>query len=182
MRGRPRGFDAEAGVAVAARAFAERGYDGVGVAELCAALDIRPPSFYAAYGSKRGLFDRVVSRYGETTGPVYAEAVAGARDLADLRRRVLSAAATLYGRDGGAGCLVISSLAATGDADLRGALQDIVAARRAAMETRARELGADPAEAARVVTAIAVAMMGLSAAARAGMDADRLREAADLLA
>ncbi|MEM7710104.1 MAG: TetR/AcrR family transcriptional regulator [Pseudomonadota bacterium] len=181
-RGRPRGFDAEAGVVVAAQAFAARGYEAVGVAELCEALGIRPPSFYAAYGSKRDLFDRVVARYADGTGPVYDEAIAGARDLVDLRRRMLDAALGFYLRDGGVGCLVMASLGATGDADLRRALCEQVAARQAALEARARDLGADTEEAARVVAAISVAMLGLSAAARAGMDAAALRGAVDLLA
>ena len=182
MRGRPRRFDTEAGVAMAARAFAKRGYDGVGVAELCAALEIRPPSFYAAYGSKRGLFDRVVARYAEGTGPVYDAAIADARDLGELRRGMLEAALALYLRDGGVGCLVMSSLGATGDVELRRALGEMVVARKASMEARAVELGADAEEATRLVAAISVAMMGLSAAARAGMDEAELRGALRVLA
>ncbi|SFI97000.1 TetR/AcrR family transcriptional regulator [Jannaschia pohangensis] len=177
-RGRPRTFDAEAGVDLALRAFARRGYDDVSVSDLCDALAIKPPSLYAAYGSKRALFDRAVARYGAASGQVYEEAISGASDLADLRRRVLLAALDLYLRDGGVGCLVLGTLGSTGDSALRDDLGAIVAARRAAMMARAMELGADADTARAEVSAISVAMMGLSAAARSGMDDQTLRTAA----
>lgn len=163
------------------RLFVEQGFDAVGVADLCRAMGINPPSLYAAYGSKRGLFDQAVAQYGATTSEVYAAAIAGARDLRDLRRRVLDAAVELYLRGGGTGCLVMGTLSSTRDADLKAALAGMVDARRQAMFDRARELGADAEEARAEVTAISVAMMGLSAAARSGMDERALRDAASRL-
>lgn len=66
--GRPRAFDVETGVATAMRLFWEKGYDAVGVAELAQSIGINPPSLYAAFGSKRELFQRAVSHYSETRG------------------------------------------------------------------------------------------------------------------
>lgn len=60
-------FDREQGVAVAQALFHARGYDAVGVAELTQALNILPPSLYAAYGSKVDLYERTLRRYAETT-------------------------------------------------------------------------------------------------------------------
>ncbi|CTQ49739.1 TetR/AcrR family transcriptional regulator [Jannaschia donghaensis] len=180
-RGRPRAFDAETGLDIALRAFAQRGFDAVGVADLCALMGVKPPSLYAAYGSKRDLFDRAVARYGAGTAAVYDAAIAQATDLPDLRRRVLTAALDLYLRDAGLGCLVISTLSSTADPDLRDALSDLVAARRAGMIARAIALGATRPEAEAEVMAISVAMMGLSAAARAGLGAEPLRAALDRL-
>ena len=179
-RGRPRTFDVEAGLETALRVFAARGFDDVSVAELCDLMGVRAPSLYAAYGSKRALFDRAVARYAAETGAVFARAIDGAGNLADLRRRVLDAAVTLYARDGGMGCLVMGTMGSTGDAALRAALADMVEQRRRSMVARAVALEVPEAEAE--VQAIVVAMMGLSAAARAGLDARGLRDAAMRLA
>lgn len=181
-RGRPRAFCEEAGLDIALQAFAARGFDAVSVADLCALLGVRPPSLYAAYGSKRALFDRAIARYGAGTGAVYDAAIAAATDLPDLRRRVLDAALDLYLRDDGRGCLIMGTLSSTADPDLRAALSGMVDARRASMRARAAALGATEAEAEAEVMAISVAMMGLSAGARAGLDAAALRAAAARLA
>jgi len=66
IRKRRPAFDREEGVAIAQGLFHERGYDTVGVADLCEALRIAPPSLYAAYGSKAELFNRAMKRYVET--------------------------------------------------------------------------------------------------------------------
>ena len=62
-RGRPRSFDLDQAIDIAMKLFHARGYDAVGVAELVAALGIKPPSFYAAFGSKAGLLERALERY-----------------------------------------------------------------------------------------------------------------------
>ena len=66
IRKRRPAFDREEGVAIAQGLFHERGYDAVGVADLCDALGIVAPSLYAAYGSKAELFNRAMKRYVET--------------------------------------------------------------------------------------------------------------------
>src|SRR3954471_8982573 len=65
-RGRPRRFDPEQAVATAQRRFQARGYDAVSVAALTEALGINPPSFYAAFGSKAGLYARILDRWTDT--------------------------------------------------------------------------------------------------------------------
>ncbi len=64
--GRPRQFDAEQAIETAQRLFHARGYDAVSVADLTQAFGINPPSFYAAFGSKLGLYTRVLQRYSQT--------------------------------------------------------------------------------------------------------------------
>jgi AcrR family transcriptional regulator len=44
--------------------FAERGYEAVGVAELCEASLVTKPTLYHYYGSKRGLLDAILSERG----------------------------------------------------------------------------------------------------------------------
>ena len=46
-------------LAVALREFASRGYDAVGVQEICAGAGITKPSLYHHYGSKRGLLEEI---------------------------------------------------------------------------------------------------------------------------
>lgn len=76
-RGRPRSFDLDKAVDTAIKLFQARGYDAVGVAELSAALGIKPPSFYAAFGSKAGLLERALKRYGESEANIFARACRG---------------------------------------------------------------------------------------------------------
>jgi len=45
---------------MAQRLFHSRGYDAVSVADLTKEIGINPPSFYAAFGSKLGLYTQVL--------------------------------------------------------------------------------------------------------------------------
>ena len=64
-------FDREQGIAIAQALFHQRGFDAVSLADLTEAMNIKPPSFYAAYGSKAELFERAMHRYaGENALPV----------------------------------------------------------------------------------------------------------------
>ena len=58
--------------------FAREGYDATSVADLCALLNLRPPSLYAAWGSKLGLFRAALDAYrrgpGNLIGPLVAQA------------------------------------------------------------------------------------------------------------
>lgn len=55
-RGRPREFDRQQALEEALKIFWAKGYEPASVAELCAAMHINPPSLYAAFGNKSGLF------------------------------------------------------------------------------------------------------------------------------
>ncbi|NVO15196.1 MAG: TetR/AcrR family transcriptional regulator [Rhodoplanes sp.] len=61
--GRPRGFDMDEALDRALQVFWRRGYEGASVAELTHAIGINPPSLYAAFGNKEGLFRKVLERY-----------------------------------------------------------------------------------------------------------------------
>ncbi|WEL63904.1 TetR/AcrR family transcriptional regulator [Pseudomonas sp. CBSPGW29] len=63
IRQRRPAFDREAGVAIAQAMFHEHGFDAVSLTDLVEAMDIKPPSFYAAYGSKAELFEKAMLRY-----------------------------------------------------------------------------------------------------------------------
>jgi AcrR family transcriptional regulator len=92
-RGRPRGFDRDVALRRAMEVFWERGYEGTSIAELTAALGVRPPSLYAAFGSKEELFRAAVALYQEVEGgPALAALRAAPTALAGieamLRRNV----------------------------------------------------------------------------------------------
>lgn len=82
--GRPRGFDITTALNQAIDVFMAKGYDGATLSDLTGAMGINPPSFYAAFGSKEGLFRQAITCYEEERGallkgallaPTAAEAV-----------------------------------------------------------------------------------------------------------
>jgi AcrR family transcriptional regulator len=66
--GRPRGFDQERVIDSAMRVFWEKSYEGATMADLTEATGLNRSSIHAAFGSKEGLFLKVVERYWE--GPM----------------------------------------------------------------------------------------------------------------
>jgi AcrR family transcriptional regulator len=67
-RGRPRAFDRTTALEQAMDLFWRHGYEGVSLADLTAAMGIRPPSLYATFGSKAALFKEAVAHYNEVEG------------------------------------------------------------------------------------------------------------------
>ena len=61
--GRKRAFDDQAALQTAMELFWRQGYEGTSIADLTRALGINPPSLYAAFGSKRDLFEKTLDRY-----------------------------------------------------------------------------------------------------------------------
>ena len=170
-RGRPRRFDVDQAVATAQSLFHDKGYDAVGVAELVEVIGINPPSFYAAFGSKAALFERVLDRYDADGLRVEAFFDNDAEPAVALRA-YMEAAARLYATDQRrAGCLVFESARGTGP-------EAGVAARRRKAVSRKRILDAlartHPTTAANVADYVIAVLSGLSAGAREGWDAARL--------
>ncbi|WP_219816748.1 TetR/AcrR family transcriptional regulator [Arthrobacter sp. ZGTC131] len=67
--GRKRAFDDQVALDTAMELFWRQGYEGTSIADLTLALGINPPSLYAAFGSKRELFERTLDRYLRTDRP-----------------------------------------------------------------------------------------------------------------
>lgn len=61
--GRPRTFDRDLAVGTAMHLFRRHGYEGVSLAMLTEAIGVAPPSIYAAFGSKAGLYREALDRY-----------------------------------------------------------------------------------------------------------------------
>ncbi|GJD96838.1 TetR/AcrR family transcriptional regulator [Methylobacterium iners] len=179
-RGRPRSFDVGAAVETAKALFQERGYAGVGMADLSRALDLAPPSIYAAFGSKAGLFARVVDRYSATNGAFFDAALAEP-DLGDGIAALLGGAARTYAGCGqGAGCLILNGVQACDEPAAREAVAAVRARARARVVAYLADLG--PARAERLADLVGVALAGLSAAARDGMGAPALDDFATVAA
>jgi TetR/AcrR family transcriptional repressor for divergent bdcA len=166
-RGRPRAFDMDRAVDTAMRLFHARGYDAVGVAEIGEALGIKPPSFYAAFGSKAGLLARALQRYGESESNIFAHALAEGGDVVTVIARTLMRAALLYPeRDGVAGCLVLDGARNSADAEARALCAAAKAENRAAI---ARFIATEyPDRADALADLVTIALAGMSAAARDG--------------
>lgn len=177
-RGRPRGFDTEQAVAVASDLFRARGFDAVSVADVIDALGIKPPSFYSAFGSKQGLYARVLERYAAVGAIPLADILRQDRPVADNLTALLEAAARHYAADPkAAGCLVVEGTRCN-DAQAR----EAALAYNLAVETRFRDHIAErhAAEAAVLTDFVATTMFGLSAKARNGHGLDQLLATAKL--
>lgn len=176
--GRPRRFDPEQAVATAQGLFHARGYDAVSVAELTDALGIKPPSFYAAFGAKTGLYERVLDRYAQTGAVPLPELLRDDRPVAECLGRVLEEAARRYSADPDArGCLVLEG-ARSNDPEAREAACGFRRAAEAAIHAYVARRRPEAAD--RATDFMVTVMSGLSASARIGHDLDRLLETARL--
>lgn len=179
-RGRPRRFDPQEAVATAQRLFHARGYDAVSVADVTEALGINPPSFYAAFGNKAGLYNRVLEHWASNGAIPLNDILRPDRPVAEALAAVLEEAARRYAADSAAtaaGCLVLEGTRCN-DPEAREAarafnlageelIRDYVAARH-------------PEDAARVTDFVSTTMSGLSAKARNGHGLDQLLATARL--
>jgi TetR/AcrR family transcriptional repressor for divergent bdcA len=171
-----RPFDRQTGVERAQRLFHLRGYDGVSVAELTQALEINPPSLYAAYGSKVGLFEHALRRYAAEHALPVSEIFEG-RDLGEAVTMIFVSAAEQYSSDAAArGCLVTEGTRAA-DPEARAIAAEISAVMVAVIGEEIRKRAPQDGDA--IADAVVTMVRGLSAAAYTGMEANRLRAAAE---
>ena len=165
-------------MAIAQGLFHSRGYDAVSVAHITEALGINPPSFYAAFGSKAALYERVLDRYGDGHSLPLASLLRHDRSVGQSLAAVLEEAARLYAADPDApGCLVVAGTHCN-DRDAR----DAARARHLAAEAMIRSYIAErhPAEADCLTDFVSTTMFGLSAKAREGHALGRLLATARL--
>jgi TetR/AcrR family transcriptional repressor for divergent bdcA len=177
-RGRPRKFDPEQAVSVAQCLFHERGYDEVSVADVTDALGIKAPSFYAAFGSKSELYERVIVRYAADGAVPLHELLSADRPVAECLAAVLEEAARRYGNNPRArGCIVLEGCgsndrvarmsARVAHAAAESVIFDYIAVRHPKL---AREL----------TEYISTVMIGLSAKARRGQSLEQLLSTAHM--
>ncbi|MGY2046866.1 TetR/AcrR family transcriptional regulator [Methylobacterium sp. JK268] len=183
--GRPRSFDTDKALDAAMEVFWRHGYDGASLAMLTQAMGIRPPSLYAAFGSKEGLLKAALDRYAERRSQHmgYVLAAPTAREVAE---RFLSSIAESHTDPANPpGCLLVQGGLACGAGSENIPFE--LAARRAQTETELRDRFAralqdgdlpadsDPAALARFLSTVA---SGMGVLASSGADRDALREVA----
>lgn len=169
-------FDREHGIAIAQALFHERGFDAVSLADLTQAMDIKPPSFYAAYGSKAELFKRAMHRYaGEYALPM-DRLLRPDRPPAEALTALLVAAAEQYGRDRTLrGCLITEGMRAD-DPTARDMAEKLGDVGTQAIRRYLYQIRPDAAQA--LADYVLITLRGLSAAASSGMSCMRLVEVA----
>jgi len=176
MNNKPRqrrpAFDREQGIAIAQALFHQRGFDAVSLSDLTEAMNIKPPSFYAAYGSKAALFERAMQRYaGENALPLDSVLTTD-RPPAEALTALLVAAAKQYGQDNALrGCLITEGLRAD-DPIARSMAEKLGAAGSQAIRQYLDQVCPDAAQT--LADYLLITLRGLSAAACSGMPCERL--------
>jgi TetR/AcrR family transcriptional repressor for divergent bdcA len=166
-RGRPRCFDRSAAINTALSLFRQKGYDGVAVAELSQALRIKPPSLYAAFGNKHGLFVEAVKAYAAEEGTFIREAVDKATSLEEAVTNLLLTAAEAFCKcKNEPGCLILDGTRNCTESKAQATTEKMRQEIKAFLEEAfSRHSAHDTGEMADYVL---IAMTGLSGAARQG--------------
>lgn len=108
QKGRPREFDRETALRVALEMFWKRGFEPTSVADLCTAMDIKPPSLYATFGNKAALFLEAVRHYEDVYWKDVSVRFQKERDIYKAVRDFFrDAARILLSPDTPCGCMVV---------------------------------------------------------------------------
>ena len=184
---RPRDFDEEEVLDRAIDVFWRHGYEGASMAELTKAMRLNSPSIYAAFGSKRGLFDAVLKRYRSRRAANREYVLAGrtAREVAE--RLLFDTIAWLTDPQEPRGCLLVQSGLSAGvsNSDVprtlieqRSGIREAVAECFERFKTEGNlEPSADPTALARYLHMV---VLGLAIHAQDGMSVPELKESAKL--
>jgi AcrR family transcriptional regulator len=178
--GRPASFEREAAVRTALDLFWARGYEGVSIADLTAAIGVAPPSLYHAFGSKAGLFEEAVALYERGEAGLDLEKLASAATLRDWTRGLLEGAAANVARSGRA-CLISSGMVVS-HPDNREVAQTLANRRAAFRQAIGEQLlrwlpEGDAHDLARYLVTV---LQGLSMQARDGATMEQLRPTIEL--
>jgi len=139
-RGRPRSFDESEALEKAIQVFWSKGYDGVTIDDLVAAMGVGRPSLYSIFGDKRTLFLRVLRAYAEATGARAAKALLSPPALRDSLASFLRHTVESTTEEGSAvGCLLVCVAPLVDDAEVRQFLQNAAAGVVAMVERRFRD-------------------------------------------
>lgn len=185
VMGRPRSFDMDKALDEAMEVFWRHGYDGSSLSMLTKAMGIKPPSLYAAFGSKEGLLKAALDRYAKRRSEHMGYVLAGetARDVAE---RFLSSIAESHTDPANPpGCLLVQGGLACGEGSE--SIPFELATKRAETERDLRNrfvlaqqdgdlpADSDPTALARFLSTVA---SGMGVLASSGADREALREVA----
>lgn len=110
---RPPSYDRDAALASAVSLFWYKGYHGSSMKQIEQALDMRPGSIYATFGSKDGLFSEALARYAQQGGAGLSEHMAGYDSIVEglqaYLRKIAGSCADADGAPARA-CLIVKTL------------------------------------------------------------------------
>ena len=135
--GRPREFDLDNALDRALLVFWRNGYEGASIADLTDAMGINPPSLYAAFGNKEGLFRKVVDRYVERHAGFWEVARAAPTARAMVEHLLRASADFVTDESNPHGCLMVRGAMACSEAANK--IRDELVTRRATGEAMLRE-------------------------------------------
>jgi AcrR family transcriptional regulator len=178
-RSGPRTFDRDKALDTAMRLFWRHGYEGVSLNDLTSAIGVAPPSLYAAFGSKAGLYrealDRDLGMQGALTG------LDGAPNLPHVVATILhNAVDAVTSPEGERGCMVSSGM--VNSAPEHSELARELTARRDDMRHSISDAllrWIDRARADTLARYLVTVLQGLSVQARDGATQDELKQVVD---
>lgn len=180
--GRPRTFDVDEALNIAADMFWRRGYDCASIGDLTKAIGISPPSFYFAFGSKDAVFRQIVEAYLVRQQEI-VETAFREKDSRSLVKALLSGLADFWtSKKHPAGCLILNNALPIADdhpfraewAEGRRLLRERLAQRFSQDKQFGRGFPSDwnPASAARLVLSLA---WGIAVEAHSGASGPEAR-------
>ncbi|WP_174278751.1 TetR/AcrR family transcriptional regulator [Sphingomonas bacterium] len=177
-RGGPRTFDRDSAVETAMTLFWRHGYEGVSISDLTDAIGVAPPSLYAAFGSKAGLYREALDRYATLPGALVGLGQAESLDMA-VQGLLRAAVDGIVDPGLERGCMVSTGLLECA-VEHGGLARDLAARRRAVRDAVAEALSRwlDPPKAEALAGYLCVVLQGLSVQARDGGSREDLEEMA----
>ena len=106
-------YDRQIALDKAMNLFWERGYAGASMKQIEQALDMRPGSIYATFGSKDGLFGEALAAYAQRSGVELREHLAGNSSVLDGLQehlRCIARQASPGGESPSRACMVVKTL------------------------------------------------------------------------
>jgi TetR/AcrR family transcriptional regulator, repressor for divergent bdcA len=176
--GRPRRFDPDSAIPVAQQMFHQFGYDAVSITDFTNAWGIKAPSFYAAFGNKMGLFQRVLDHYTCHNAIPFVEILETKKTVLESFAEILKQAAQRYAaHPEQTGCLVLEGVRSQ-DQDAQQATKQL----NKNAEQMIREYVAKqyPDQAEYLTDFLSTMLIGMSGKARQGYSQERLLKIADL--
>jgi AcrR family transcriptional regulator len=178
--GRPRAFDIEV--------FWRKGYEGTTICDLTAVMGINPPSLYAAFGNKEGLFRKALDRYGALRTAFWEAALNAPTARAVAETLLLGTAKFLCDPRHPKGCLAVhGALACDEETDcIRKELETRRAANQSAIRERLKRAkkdgdlpaDSDPAALARYLATVIEGMAVQAASGASRKELERVAETA----
>jgi AcrR family transcriptional regulator len=184
--GRPRAFDVDQALDRALEVFWRKGYEGATLCDLTEAMGINPPSLYAAFGNKEGLFRKALDRYWSLRTSFWEEAL-GAPTAREVAETLLRGTARFLGDPcHPKGCLAVHGALACGEESdcIRQELEKRRATSQAAIRERmqrAKREGDLPADSdsAALARFLATVIEGMAVQAASGASRKELERVAD---